>query len=99
MYQPDQPIEDAADGCRLHLYARPRSSRTEVAGLHGNRIKLKVAAPPVDGAANDEIIDFVASELGVRKSDVEFVSGQTGKRKTLHVFGVSPSQVRRTWNL
>lgn len=99
MYQPDQPIEDADDGCRLHLYARPRASRTEVVGLHGNRIKLKVAAPPVDGAANDEIIEFVASELGVRKSDVEFVSGHSGKRKTLHIYGVSPAKVRQVWDL
>ncbi len=92
MHEPDTPIEAHDDGCRLHLYARPRASRTEIAGLYGGRVKLKVAAPPVDGAANGEIIDFLSDRLGVRKTDVEFISGHNGKRKTLQLHGVRPEE-------
>jgi len=88
-----KPLEATDDGrgCRLHLHIAPRASRTEIAGLHGDRVKLRVAAPPADGEANAAIVDFLCDELGVRKRDITWISGQTGKRKTLEIHGVTPA--------
>ena len=86
--EPEEPIEAVDGGVLLHVYARPRASRTKVAGLHGARIKLQIAAPPVDGAANAAIVAFLADVLGVSKSAVSFRSGETGKRKSLLVEGI-----------
>jgi uncharacterized protein (TIGR00251 family) len=73
---------------RLTVWVQPRASRTEVAGKHGDLIKIRLAAPPVDGAANEELVRFVAEKLGVAKSAVRLVAGHNGRRKTLEVTGV-----------
>lgn len=78
---------------RLEVYIQPRASKTEVAGLHGGAIKIRIAAPPVDNAANRALIEFVAQQLGVAKSCVHIVSGSTGRRKVLEVSGVTPDLV------
>ena len=89
-----EPIEDGAGGCRIHLHVVPRASRTQVVGLHDGRVKLQVAAPPVDGEANDAIIRWAAKILGVARDDVRLASGATGKRKTLEIAGVSGDEAR-----
>lgn len=85
-------LEPTASGCRVHLHVAPRASRTCVAGLHDDRVKLQVAAPPVDGEANDAIVKFLCKALGVRKDAMRWVSGETGKRKTLEIDGVAPDE-------
>ena len=87
-----RPVEPAPDGVRLTLHVQPRSSQSELAGLHGDAIKLRLAAPPVDGAANAELVRFLAELLKVPKSAVEIVSGQTGRRKVVFVRGVAPGE-------
>jgi uncharacterized protein len=73
---------------RITLYVQPRASRTEVAGLHGDAVKLRVAAPPVDGEANAEVRRFLAKVLGVPQAKVQIVSGETGRRKVVEVADV-----------
>lgn len=80
---------------RLEVYVQPRASRTEVAGVHDGRIKIRLAAPPVDGAANAELVGFVASRLGVAKSKVRVVAGDASRRKMLEIEGVDPETLRR----
>jgi len=80
---------DVAGGAELDLLVQPRASRTRVVGEHDGRLKLQLAAPPVDGEANAALVEFVAEALGVRKSDVAIVRGDTGRRKTVRVAGVS----------
>ncbi len=70
------------------LRIQPRSSRDEIAGIHDGRLKIKVAAPPVDGKANERLISFIAKTFGVAKSGVEIVRGKNSKLKTLRVFGL-----------
>jgi len=82
------PVEGTGDGVRLRLRIQPRASRTEVAGLHGDSVRIRLAAPPVDGAANDALIDFLAATLGVPTRAVEITAGHAGRRKTVHVRGV-----------
>lgn len=99
MHNPENPIEDHADGCRIFFYARPRASRTKIAGLHGGRVKIQLSAPPVDGAANDEVIAFLSKKLGVRKSDIELTSGLSGKRKTIVAHGIDAAQAKEKLGL
>ncbi|HET7295490.1 MAG TPA: DUF167 family protein, partial [Gemmatimonadales bacterium] len=66
----------------LVVHVVPRARRTEVAGRHGDAIRIRVAAPPVDGAANAELIRFVAESVGVARGAVTIASGATGRRKT-----------------
>ena len=79
----------------LLIQVQPRSPRTEVVGLHGDYIKIRLAAPPVDGAANTELVRFLAEQLGVRRSDVAIVRGATGRRKTVRVAGMTAATARR----
>jgi uncharacterized protein (TIGR00251 family) len=87
-------IETRGEGVRFEVRAQPRASRTEVAGTHGEAIKIRLAAPPVEGAANAELIAFLARRLGVSKSAVRIVKGERGKNKLVEVAGVSEEQVR-----
>ena len=80
---------DVAGGAELDLLVQPRASRTRAVGEHDGRLKLQLAAPPVDGEANAALIEFLADALGVRKGDVALVRGDTGRRKTVRVAGVS----------
>lgn len=71
----------------IAIHVQPRASRTEVVGLHGEAVKIRLKAPPVDGAANEELVRFVAERLGVPRADVEIVSGATGRAKRLRIRG------------
>lgn len=79
----------------LIVHVVPRSKKTEVAGRHGDAIRIRLAAPPVDGAANAELIKFLAERLGVARSAVSIVRGVTARRKTLSIEGRSSEAVMR----
>ncbi|MFL5271918.1 MAG: DUF167 domain-containing protein [Anaeromyxobacteraceae bacterium] len=80
---------DAAGGAELEILVQPRASRTRVVGEHDGRLKIQLAAPPVDGEANAALVAFLAGALGVRKADVALVRGEAGRRKTVRVAGVA----------
>ena len=82
------PLEPAKDGVRLRLRIQPRAASSEVAGLHGDRLRIRLAAPPVDGAANEELVRFLAGVLGVPPRAVEITAGHGGRQKTVVVHGV-----------
>lgn len=77
----------------LELLVQPRASRTRVVGEHDGRLKVQLAAPPVDGEANAALVEFLAGALGVRKGDVAVLRGETGRRKTVRVAGVTVAAV------
>jgi uncharacterized protein len=87
--------EAVPGGVRLRVHAQPRASRTELAGIHDGRLKVRLAAPPVDGAANLELVRFLAGLLGVPRSDISVIRGPSAKQKVLQVRGVSVEEVRR----
>ncbi len=72
---------------RLTLHVQPRAARSAVAGPHGDAIKVRLAAPPVDGAANAELLRFLAERLGVRRAAVRLVAGAAGRRKVVEIDG------------
>ena len=79
----------------LTLHIQPGAKKTEVAGVHGDALKIRLAAPPVDGKANAALIAFVADRLGVAKSAVSLKSGQTSRRKVLEVTAAPADTVER----
>lgn len=79
-------LSEADGGCVLSLRVIPGARKTEIVGVQGDDLKLKVAAPPVDGAANKQIIAFLAKKvLGVSRSAVTIVTGERGRSKRVHV--------------
>jgi uncharacterized protein (TIGR00251 family) len=78
---------------RIEIYVQPRASRTEIAGLHDGLIKIRVAAPAVENAANLALIEFVAKRLGIAKRCVRVASGAASRRKVLEVDGVSAGEI------
>ena len=77
------------------MHVVPRASRSRVLGLHGERVKVQLAAPPVDGAANAELLDVIAQACGVHRRAVEIVRGDTSKRKTLRIEAAAVDEIRR----
>ena len=77
----------------LTLHIQPGAKKTEFAGLHGEALKIRLAAPPVDGKANEALIRFIADTLGLAKSAVSLKSGQTSRRKVMEVHGASVASV------
>lgn len=71
----------------------PRASRSEIVGEHDGALRVRIAAPPVDGAANEELVSLLARKLGVSRSAVTITGGHTAKLKQLRVTGVSPDSL------
>ena len=78
---------------RIEVHVQPRASKTELTGLHDGRLKIRLAAPPVDGAANAALVEFIADKLGIAKSRVRVVAGATSRRKVVEVEGVTERDV------
>jgi uncharacterized protein (TIGR00251 family) len=76
----------------MEILVQPRASRTRSVGEHDGRLKIQLAAPPVDGEANAALVAFLAEELDVRKADVAIVRGETGRRKTVRIAGVTAAR-------
>jgi uncharacterized protein (TIGR00251 family) len=76
-----------ADGWTLAVHAQPGAKRSEVAGLHGDRLKIRIAAPALDGRANDALIALVAEALGIPKSRITVAKGAQSREKRLVITG------------
>ena len=83
-------IHSAPDGARIQIRVQPRAARTEIVGEHGGALKIRIAAPPVDGAANDALVGFLAERLQVARSAVVIASGHAGRSKVVLVRGLQP---------
>jgi uncharacterized protein len=81
------------DGVHLRVQVKPRSSRSRVLGVVGDALSVAIAAPPVDGAANAELIRVLARHFDVRPGAVRVVSGDASRRKLISIEGLSPQAV------
>ncbi len=86
-------VQDTKDGAILTVHIQPKASTTECVGIHGNAIKIRVAAPPVDGAANEELIRFLARTLSLPLAAVHIESGTSGRHKRVRLRGVTAERV------
>lgn len=86
----EPPVWARRDGAGwlLDLHVQPGAKVTAVVGEHGGRLKLKISAPPVDNKANEHLLTWLAARLGVPKSALRMVRGETSRQKTVAVHGV-----------
>lgn len=79
---------EGSGGAVLELLVQPRASRSRVVGEHDGRLKIQLAAPPVDGEANEALLAFLADALGVKRADVALLAGESGRRKRVRIAGI-----------
>ncbi|MBS1115316.1 MAG: hypothetical protein H6Q94_1045 [Nitrospirae bacterium] len=85
----DIPYKKTKNGIMIEVKVEPRSSRRQISGIMDNDIlKVKLTAPPVDGSANEQLIELISETTGVRKSQIKIVRGQSSKRKLIEITGV-----------
>ena len=78
-------IVQREENIRIHVLLVPRSSRTKIVGIHDERLKILLTAPPVDGKANAALIYFLAEHLKLRRDQFNIAKGLTGRRKTIEI--------------
>jgi uncharacterized protein len=83
----------------LSVRVIPRARRTEISGRRGDAVVVRLAAPPVDGAANDALIAYLADRLGIPQRRIAIVHGATARDKVIAIEGVAPGDVRRRLGL
>ena len=79
---------------RVSVHVQPRASRSEIIGQHGAALKVRLQAPPVDGAANEALVQLLADLLGVSRRSVRVVAGASSRTKTVEVDGTTEAAVR-----
>jgi uncharacterized protein (TIGR00251 family) len=92
-------VQDTKDGAILTVHVQPKACTTECVGIHGDALKIRVSAPPVDGAANDELIRFIARRLSIPSTSVRISSGANGRHKRVLVKGATAQLVMARLNL
>jgi hypothetical protein len=88
-------LKEANGRTTLTLHIQPGAKTTTISGVHGDALKIKLAAPPVDGKANAALIEYIADRLGVAKSAVYLKNGQTSRRKVLEVTNAPADTAQR----
>jgi uncharacterized protein len=88
-------VEESRGSVRFAVHVQPRASRSEIVGLHGDALKVRLTAPPVDGAANAALVELLAAALGVPRRAVRVVAGSTSRGKIVEVDGVAVENIRR----
>ncbi len=81
--------DDDHGGVLIDLRVQPGAGRNAVVGRHGDAIKVRVGAPPIGGRANEAVIDLLADTLGVKRADIEVVSGDNSRSKRVRVGGIT----------
>ncbi|HQF39911.1 MAG TPA: DUF167 domain-containing protein [Opitutaceae bacterium] len=94
MATPKNATGPAPASCRLEVKVIPGASRDEVAGTMGDAVKIKLRAPPVEGRANEALIEFLAARLDLPRRALSLVRGDTSRQKLLRVDGLDLSAVR-----
>lgn len=92
-------ITATATGVRLRIRVQPRASRNEIAGAHGDELRLRLTAPPVEGAANEAVVRFLAEALGVARGSVTIVAGLSSRSKVVEVGALEVEQAARRLGL
>ncbi len=93
------PIRDTAQGATFAVKVHPRARKNTIAGVIGDALKLALTAPPVAGEANEACVIFLAEVLGVSRSSITIVAGETGRQKVIRVAGLSAAEVQRRLQL
>lgn len=84
----------SSENCILNVLISPQSRKNEIVGLYQNQLKIKITAPPVDGKANECLLEYLSEILSIRISALEIIKGQTSKSKQIKVAGRTPEVIR-----
>ncbi len=88
-------LQTSGENVLLNLHIQPGAKQTDVIGTHGDALKIRLASPPVDGKANEVLIALLAETLGIAKSRLSLVSGQTSRIKRVSIANVSAAEVEQ----
>jgi uncharacterized protein (TIGR00251 family) len=86
-------ITTGKQGAVLRVRVQPRARRAGLEGFHGDRLRIALTAPPVEGAANDALMRFLAELVGVARGDVEVISGHSAREKSVAFRGLSAEEL------
>lgn len=86
-------IIEQKDGTTLLLHIQPGASKSEIAGIHGDRLKIRLKAPPLEGKANGELIKLLSTLLDVPKRNIEIIRGLSSRRKSVKIIGITRDQL------
>jgi uncharacterized protein (TIGR00251 family) len=86
-------LRETSDGTFISIKLQPRASKNLIGPIHGNEIKISITAPPVDSAANDQLIKFLAEILQCSRSLIQIARGHTSRHKLIFVSGLSETQI------
>jgi uncharacterized protein (TIGR00251 family) len=87
-------LREEEGGCLLFVKAQPRAGRTAIDVVQGSELKIRLAAPPVDDAANEALVRFLAEELGLPRGAVQLLRGSTSRHKVVFLRGLNPAEAR-----
>jgi uncharacterized protein (TIGR00251 family) len=88
------PITESADAITFDVQVVPRASQEKLGPVLGDRLKIQLTAPPVDGAANEALVALLARKLGTRRDQIQIIRGLTGRKKTVRIVGATPAALR-----
>ena len=87
--------KENSKGLILNIYVVPRSSKSEIAGIYNDCLKIKLKSPPIDNAANEELVRFLSKRLQIPKRNIEIISGHKQKRKVVLVNEVDSNKIKK----
>ena len=89
-------LHDGKSGAAIAVRVTPRSSKTAITGvMEDGTIKIRLTAPPVDGKANQTLIEFLSKVLGCAKKDIEIIAGETGRNKLITIVNMDSEEVQQ----
>ncbi len=88
-------MQPTATGVRVSIRVQPRASSNGIAGIHGDALKVRLTAPPVNGAANEALVDFLAGTFGIPARSVTIVAGSSSRSKIVELMGITEDRVRQ----
>ncbi len=89
----EMAIQRDGESIILHIIVQPKASEDRIVGLQGDALKVKVAAPPTGGKANQRLTKVLAEGLNITQSNIEIIRGHTSRKKVLRIWNVSPDEV------
>lgn len=93
------PLSTSKIGICLNIRVIPRASRSEISGLHGDALKVRIKAPPLDGKANSELLKFLAKQLKTPLRSLQILTGETGRNKKILITGLKLPEVAERLHL
>lgn len=88
-------LRETKNGVTFDIHVNPHASRAEIAGIAEGMLKVKVTAPPVEGAANEACILLLSKKLGLKKSQLDIAAGSKGRKKTILVRDIGKDQLEQ----